>query len=97
MSNTAASVILRKYHDLITSLDDSLKGLFPPQGTVDATDIVCIVSTFFSSSYGGDYRPTIRTLLAIKGISVSEDCVDSNYPKIREFLDFCIETVRRLG
>jgi len=93
---TAAQIILQRYHDLVTGLDDSLKGLFPPMGTVDAVDIVTMISTFFSSSYGGDYRPTIRTILAIKGVAVSEDCLDANYPLIRSFLDFCIETVRRL-
>lgn len=96
MSQTVAQQILERYHTLVTRIRDKLPGVFPEFGTVDAVDIVTIVTTFFSPYYGQDYRPVIRMLLNVKGITVSENGIDDAYPYVKEFVDYCIETVRRL-
>jgi hypothetical protein len=94
--STAAQLILSKYHTLTTKIDDKLPGVFPEWGTVDAIDICTIISTFFTPYYGSDYRPVIRMLLNLKGITYKEQDIDDVYPDISDFVDFCVQTVRQL-
>jgi hypothetical protein len=88
--------ILRKYKALSEHIRKEIGyDLFPESGTVDATDIVCLVCQFFSSCPAGQYRSVIFNLGYMRGISVKTEDLEKVYPEVQAFIDFVLESARK--
>lgn len=88
--------ILRRYKALSEHIRKEIGyDLFPETGTVDATDIVCLVCQFFSGCAPGQYRNTIINLGYMRGISVKSEDLEKVYPGVQAFIDFVLESARK--
>lgn len=96
---TLAQEILKRYQELQTSILALVGNTpFPAMGALDPTEIAIMVTTFFSPSYGKDYKPVLRQAMALRGITMAEQELEKIYPLLKRSIDWLIETVRaRVG
>lgn len=88
--------ILKRYKALSEHIRKEIGyDLFPESGTVDATDIVCLVCQFFGGSLPGQYRSTIINLGYVRGISVKTEDLEKVYPEVQSFIGFVLESARK--
>lgn len=94
--STLAQEILRRYLTLKGEVEREV-GVFPlpkiPE-ELSISDLVVYICYFFSPSYGGDYRPSLRRGMTLKGISMTDDDFEKIYPQVSGFLDWLIPLLR---
>lgn len=96
MYKTRKEFIVAKYEELRTYFTTHFHGSpFPSLDDVDITDVLLLITTYFSPLYESqNYEPTIKSLLSIYGVEVKEEIFIKHYPFIKEKLTEIIEFLK---
>eukprot|EP00952_Eustigmatos_sp_NYUAD-ZCMA_P012732 51020-Eustigmatos_ZCMA.PRE.1 len=83
---TLGEVILKGYYELEKRCIERVgKSILPPIETVEVTDIVVLISTYFSKCYESqDYLPTLSMYAAFMGVTAEQ--LEVVYPDAQKFI-----------